>query len=165
MSKKGWKSRKIFSELHICLRADWSYREKRGKSVPLARKILYWCKSTFQMLILFWIFLTLLISSRSFTKLKWRRVHFYCFSFVSMESSTEQFITYLWEWVFLFSIYKICHLQEETRRNIALTKFGYDDMGTLQFNLGNFTVPDEVVSFKESRENRETDKFVSYFNG
>lgn len=67
--------------------------------------------------------------------------------------------------MFLFSIYKNCHFQEETRRNIALTKFGYDDMGTLQFNLGNFTVPDEVVSFKESRENRETDKFVSYFNG
>ena len=64
----------------------------------------------------------------------------------------------------LFFIYGTCYFQGETRRNIALTKFGYDDMGTLQFNLSNFTVPDEVVSFKESQENRDTDKFVSHSN-
>uniref|UniRef100_A0AC34GXR1 Uncharacterized protein n=1 Tax=Panagrolaimus sp. ES5 TaxID=591445 RepID=A0AC34GXR1_9BILA len=50
-------------------------------------------------------------------------------------------------------------LRDETRRNIPLTNFGYDDGGTFDFKLLNFTVPEEVVSFKESPENRKTDKY------
>ena len=56
-------------------------------------------------------------------------------------------------------------LQDETRKNIPITNFGYDDGGTFDFKLVNFTVPEEVVSFKESRENRNTDKYVSNING
>uniref|UniRef100_A0AC34QXP6 Protein GPR107 n=1 Tax=Panagrolaimus sp. JU765 TaxID=591449 RepID=A0AC34QXP6_9BILA len=67
-------------------------------------------------------------------------------------------------WIFLFFNVAVgtihyLSLRDETRRNVALTKFGYDDGGTLQFSLSNFTVPDEVVSFKDTPENRQTDKY------
>uniref|UniRef100_A0AC34RLD1 Uncharacterized protein n=1 Tax=Panagrolaimus sp. JU765 TaxID=591449 RepID=A0AC34RLD1_9BILA len=67
-------------------------------------------------------------------------------------------------WIFLFfnvaaGTIHYLSLRDETRRNVALTKFGYDDGGTLQFSLSNFTVPDEVVSFKDTPENRQTDKY------
>jgi hypothetical protein len=52
-------------------------------------------------------------------------------------------------------------LRDETRRNIPLTNFGYDSLGTFDFKLVNFTVPEEVVDFKESPEdrNKKTEKY------
>uniref|UniRef100_A0A7E4UM24 Lung seven transmembrane receptor family protein n=3 Tax=Panagrellus redivivus TaxID=6233 RepID=A0A7E4UM24_PANRE len=50
-------------------------------------------------------------------------------------------------------------LREETRLNIPLTDFGYDNGGTLDFSVHNFTVPEAVVDFKDAMADRKTEKF------
>uniref|UniRef100_A0A0K0FK49 Lung seven transmembrane receptor family protein n=1 Tax=Strongyloides venezuelensis TaxID=75913 RepID=A0A0K0FK49_STRVS len=46
---------------------------------------------------------------------------------------------------------KIHHLslKNDFRRNIHISSFGFDTMGTIQFKLNNFTVPDELLSKSE----------------
>ncbi|VDM97255.1 unnamed protein product [Thelazia callipaeda] len=50
-------------------------------------------------------------------------------------------------------------LQNDARRNILLTTFGYNVGGTFDFRLYNFTVPVELVSPDVVKEQRNTDRF------
>ncbi|VDO31937.1 unnamed protein product, partial [Onchocerca flexuosa] len=50
-------------------------------------------------------------------------------------------------------------LQNDARRNILLTTFGYNKGGTFVLKLYNFTVPTELVSTDVSQEQRNTDRF------
>lgn len=56
----------------------------------------------------------------------------------------------------LISIINICYgkihhlsLKNDFRRNIHISSFGFDTIGTIQFKLTNFTVPDELLSNHE----------------
>uniref|UniRef100_A0A0R3RFP1 Lung seven transmembrane receptor family protein n=1 Tax=Elaeophora elaphi TaxID=1147741 RepID=A0A0R3RFP1_9BILA len=50
-------------------------------------------------------------------------------------------------------------LQNDARRNILLTTFGFNKGGTFILKLYNFTVPAELVSPDVTREQRNTDRF------
>ncbi|TKR80364.1 hypothetical protein L596_014448 [Steinernema carpocapsae] len=52
-------------------------------------------------------------------------------------------------------------LRGDSRRNIRLTTFGYNEGGTFELLLTNFTVPQEVVNPNVALEQRGTDKIGS----
>ncbi len=51
-------------------------------------------------------------------------------------------------------------MQDDARRNIVLTNFGFNAGGTFDLLLSNFTVPDQIVSTQSEREARKTDQLV-----